>query len=427
MKKIKFFLGLLLYISLASAQYPFGGWTTLKIETNLPANPIDKPAGGKLTGDWKPILIEEFVPNPNFLSKIDENKWNFGEYGDDGLCDTKGGTVPDRRNIRAIENPDLPGDGLLQMDVIAQKHDSCQQFKGGMGAEIKTFSNLEDFRSFWLYPNTYMELRVKQTFGFTLGVGIFLYPAWQPYLTEIDFCETLLDPLQNSDSKTWSGNSNGKQDEYSNGYIWGESYKKPNFSCQNKVQIKDKQGKAVEMEGEWLIWGLEWYEDKIRYYLNNELQREIDLSEPPSCNHSHGVLYYKPQPMAFRFTHGNVTSEKNQLPANVTKSLFVDYIRAYQPADFQVIQDRYIPKKICDNGNGDNISVRYYPDVIYEWSSPAFDFTPKDIAASAHCFCEMQRMQPKPTLAWGTYPVFLTATLPDGRIENHTWQVEFGH
>lgn len=429
MKKNTILLLMLFAILSLSAQYPFGGWSTVKIETNLPPNPIDKPAGGNLKGEWKPILIEEFVPNADYVSGVDEKKWNFGELGDDGPCNTNGGVVPDSRNMKCVENPDFQGDGLLRMDVIAQKHDSCKQFRGGMGTDLMTFSNKEDFKSYWLYPNTYMELRVKQTFGFTVGVGIFLYPAWRPYLTEIDLCETLLDPIQNSDSKAWAGNYNGVNDEYSNGYIWGESYKDPNFSCRNKVQIKDMKGKPVNMDGEWLIWGLEWHEDVIRYYLNNVLQREIDLQDPSNCKYSHGIMYYKPQPMAFRFTHGNVTSDKYQIPDSVTKSLYIDYIRVYQPTDSQVIKDITIPKTICDwgNGGGDNISVRYYPDVIYAWSSPAFDFEPKDMSILSHCFCEMQWMRSKPNLAWGKYPVYLKATLPDGRVENHTWQVEFGH
>ena len=415
--------------TLASAQYPFGGWSTIKIETNLPPNPIDKPAGGKLIGDWKPILIEEFVPNPNFPSKIDEKKWNFGEFRDDSPCSPRGTSTPDPQNMSIVENPDLQGDGLLKMDVISQKHDSCLSFAGGMGSELMTFSNKEDFQSYWLYPDSYIEIRAKQTLGFT-GSGCYLYAAWRPVVTEIDLWETLSDNLMNKDSKTWTGNNNKVHDEYSNGYIWGESYKDPNFSCNNKVEIKNRKGKAVEIDGEWLIWGLEWHEDKIRFYLNNVLQREIDLTDFSTCNHSHGILYYKPQPMSFRFVHSNVTSKHNEpIPDSVVKSLYVDYFRVYQPTDLPVIQDMYIPKKICDRGNGggDNISVRYYPDVIYEWSSPAFDFVPKDIATLSHCFCEMQWMYSKPNLTSGTYPVYLKATLADGRVENHTWQVGFGY
>ena len=410
--------------------YPFGNWTSVKIPTDLPANPLEKPAGGNLTGDWKPILIEEFVPNPNFPRGIDEKKWNFGEFWDDGPCHPKGGCVPDPRNLKAIENPDLQGDGILQMKVISQKHDSCLDFAGGMGAELMTFSNKEDFRSYWLYPESYLEARVKQRFGFNVRLGFFLYPFWQPHLTEIDLCETFLDPAQNADTDGWSSNDNGIQDEYSNGYIWGESYKDPNFSCsKNKVQVKTLKGKPFEMGEKWLIWGLEWHEDKIRFYLNNVLEKEIDLTEMPTCNHAHNVMYYKPQPMGLRIQHANFTSPKSKIPDSAAMSIFIDYIRLYQLADNQVIQDIYIPKKICDRGNGgsDNISVRYYPDVIYEWSSPAFDFAPKDIATLSHCFCEMQWLQSKANLAWGTYPVYLKATLADGRVENHVWQVEFGH
>lgn len=429
MKKNTILLLMLFAILSLSAQYPFGGWSTVKIETNLPPNPIDKPAGGNLKGEWKPILFDDFILNPNFVSKVNRHKWNFGGLHDDGPCMANGYGMPDPQNIRAVENLDLQGDGLLRMDIIAQKHDSCQQFAGGMGADLMTFSTKDNFRSYWLYPDTYLELRVKQTFGFNAGVGIYLFPAWRPYLTEIDLCETILDPLFIKESKKWSGNANGKQDEYSNGYIWGESYKDPNFSCKNKVQIKDMQGKAVDMDGEWLIWGLEWHENVIRYYINNVLQKEMNLTTQPTCQIAHEQMYYKSQPMALRFTYGNVTSEKNKMPDSLIQSVYVDYIRAYQHADSQVIKPLVIPEKICDwgNGGGDNISVRYYPDVIYEWYSPAFDFEPKDMSILSHCFCEMQWMRSKPNLAWGKYPVYLKATLPDGRVENYTWQVEFGH
>jgi hypothetical protein len=167
----------------------------------------------------------------------------------------------------------------------------------------------------------------------------------------------------------------------------------------------------------------------MRFYLNNELVRELDLTELPTCNRNHDVLYYSPLPMALRITLQQIGQFEITLPKDSIKSLYIDYIRAYQPTDSQVIKDITIPKKICDwgNGGGDNISVRYYPDVIYAWSSPAFDFEPKDMSILSHCFCEMQWMTSKPNLAWGKYPVYLQATLPDGRVENHTWQVEFGH
>lgn len=391
-------------------------WSKVKVIPNLPPNFPEKPLGGNLKGDWKLFFADEFIPKRGFESSVDEQKWNFAEMLDDGYC--RGGfNTPVKEFVHAIINPDNPTDGLLKMDISGKNLDTCRS----QGSQIMTFSVHDDFKGYLFYPNSYMEIRVKYPLGFNVGTGGFLYPAWQPHLTEIDLWETIQGSLFSNGHI--EGNGNGIHDEYKQGYIWGESYNKPNFTCESKTHVMDKRGKGIEMSDKWWIFGLEWYENRILFYLNNTLVRELDLSQIPKCRISHGILYYPPQPMALRISLEHISKFEITLPEDSIKSLYIDYIRVYQPTKTAIIQALNIPKKIKKD-MGDNISVRYYPDIKYEWSSPVFNFVPKEMDILSHCFCEMQWIYPKTGIDAGVYPVYLKATLPNGEVENHFWQIE---
>ncbi len=399
------------------SQGVFEAWTKVKVIPDLPPNLPDKPLDGKLKGEWKLFFAEEFVPNTQYKSGVDEQKWNFAEMLDDGYC--KGGfNTPVAEFVHAIYNPENKQDGLLKMDISAENLDTCRS----KGSQIMTFSVHEDFKGYWFYPNSYMEIRVKYPADYNIGTGGFLYPAWCPKLTEIDLWETIQGAFFSQGHI--EGNGNGKHDEYKQGYIWGESYDNPNFSCKSKTKVMDKYNRGIEMADRWWIFGLEWYEDKILFYLNNVLVRSLDLNTIADCRMAHGVKYYPPQPMALRITLENMRDFEIILPKDSTKSLYIDYIRVYQPTNQPIIQEKYIPKKLIAN-QGDNISVRYYPDIQYKWSSPAFDFIPKDMNVLSHCFCEMQWLSPKKDLTDGIYPVHLQAILTNGQTENHTWNIEY--
>lgn len=395
---MKHFFLLLLNLQILLAQTPTGGGIVrVNMNPNLPANAVSQPLGKE-----NPLFQLVFADN---FDSLNLRKWNLGEKGDDiAKCDGAG-------VMKLPRLVSVTPEGYLKLDIKEENCEGCPVIAG----EVKTVSTFDDFHSYWLYPGSYLEIRAMMPFGANVGSSGWLYGAWQKQYHEIDIWE----------------NYRKEADSYQTDYIWGETQQTTDL-ISTKIKLQDEAGKSFSFEGKWMIFGLSWENNKIKYYINNQLFQELDLTQkPPKGVLDHTPAYYPTSPFELRIgvgghlnTNPKIKKRKITLPNGESKSLLVDYVRVYRLPTYKIIQDTDIPKEICmyaDGSNGANIGCTYYPDASYTWSSPAFDFKPN---MPPHIFNHNQWMTIKKGTELGkSYPVTLTISFPWGYSETRTWEV----
>jgi hypothetical protein len=209
-------------------------------------------------------------------------------------------------------------------------------------------------------------------------------------------------------------------------YHW--TYNDVHISQNHKVYLTESS-QPYDLSANWTTFGLEWDTAVIRWYVNNVLVKELDLTRiPPFCLESDG--YTRPEvPFCIRFNSGNNTVGNQSTvadPAGFPQAMLIDYVRIYQKAGHKacpvVIRDG-LPQ-ICATATSPADSAKfihapYYPGVDYQWTADAFEL--QDIA--------LPRPQPpgrklvwiKPGVEPGkTYPISVKATFPDGYMESDT-------
>ena len=359
-------------------------------------NPVEK------TG-WNLVFTDEFQSdtlNPNHWNRC--TPWDDG----DGAC---------HRNFS-----DNPANTLAE-NGYARLYNSVDSYLPGCpysyGA-IKTMSVRDSaFKCFYFYAPGYLETRVKLFTSTGQGAACWLWAVGTPQnaggpgpWNEIDLFE-----INGVNSNIFTGT-----------YHWTSD--STHVSQNHSIYLTDS-GQLYDLGANWTTFGLEWDTTSIKWFVNNTLVKELDLSlVPPFCIKA--PRYKLPlSPFCIRFNAGYNTVGNQSgvpLPSEFPQSMLVDYVRAYkksgQKASPIIIDDGL--QQICATAvspetSGKIIRARYYPEAVYEWSSPAFSL--QKVFAPIAQPPEQMRIWIKPGITPGvSYPVFLKTSFPWNYIEFDT-------
>ena len=284
--------------------------------------------------------------------------------------------------------------------------------------EIKTMSVLDTaFGSFYFYAPGYLETRVKLFSKQAQGASCWLWAVGTPEnpglpgpWNEIDIFE-----LNGVNRNIFTGT-----------YHW--TYDTLHVSQNHAIFLTDSS-QLYDLTTNWTTFGLEWDTTSVKWFVNNTLVKELDMSViPPFCLHApHYALPAAPFCIRFGTGYNSIGSQSSVAnPADFPQSMLVDYVRVYkksgQKAAPIIMQDGQY--QICATASSQAASEkvirsRYYPDVTYEWSSPAFDMV--KIASGTLQPPEKMLIWVKPGTPAGTsWPVYLKASFPGSYTEYDT-------
>ncbi len=130
----------------------------------------------------------------------------------------------------------------------------------------------------------------------------------------------------------------------------------------NHIRLKKGPFSRFNLNRKWIVFGLEWFADKLVWTLNGTVITDYDINSTASMplTQSHlGISIGKP-------LHG-----KSSTAPNKEFSWFVDYVRVFKKEGFDAIEIRepLFPHLACGK-YGDDIKVTYVPDVVYEYTIP---------------------------------------------------------
>ncbi len=277
-------------------------------------------------------------------------------------------------------------------------------------ASVKTFDEAlaSTFRGFAIYPNSYIEIRAQYPdYQDNVGSAAWLY-RWgmqSNEYREIDLWEV----KDNRDG--------GGPNIFTTSYHYSTGNGNKTVSAKVRVFEQSTLFRRVKLSDQFLVWGIDWTDQAMRFYLNNELYWEIDFKKDVLPN-----KYMLPAPLIFGM--GNNMSQglppQGQLGQS-GQSLLVDYIRVYKRADSTFTKKLEDKTVFCQDENyGCNpLKINYLPNVTYKWQSDYFTFKSYEgaidpttgLAYLQECLCEMQWACPKSnTIINQSYPITVTAT-----------------
>lgn len=381
----------LLFIRLTDAQT-----STIFVHNLTASNPVLKPG-------YNLIWSDEF-PGTSLAPTF----WNKSTTNDDG-------TVYCERDLTMNPANVTVSGGLAKLTINGNDFDGCT----GSCGEIKTFSiNDPSFIDYYFNDPCYIEIRVKNLpFKQGLGSAAWLYNCDAPEYTEIDLWET-----NGIDKDRFTASYHWQEGNYIPGCTLDGTEVRRRDASQIKVKNLDDPGlfgyRDLDLSDEWLIYGIEWDGNSIKWYLNNVLAKVIDLNSTPP----EGDNYHKPYGrLTLRIGNGNNSvgdKETNYAVADLPITMNIDYVRAYVKAGNTACGINQTSSDICV-GTGDIIAANYLPGVSYSWSSAGFDF-----GATDNNIPSERWITPKAgALVDQFYTVNLTSTFPSGYIESTSTQI----
>lgn len=309
---------------------------TVRIDPGVPPNPPEK-AGYKL------VFWDEFD-----APEIDTSVWcPWGDVPPLVECEPRCFTTNEPDNVAV-------NDGVCRLSITpaANATGPCDDTRT---AEMKSFRYPHNgFRTWYLEPGSYLEIRAKMPHGANTGCAGWLYFRYgeENVYREIDIWETYHDD----------------DTEYQiNRHVGGPGAGEP-----FKVKVRDLQGKKVHLSEQFLTFGMHWEANNIGFFLNGKFVAEYCCFDP-------GVQFN--WPMTLRLSAG-IASLKNVCPAvsGLPQAMEVDYVRYYVR---DTVNPLYIVKmtdSIQVDAQGKSVVccpsiwVKYIPGVQYEVFSPAADF-----------------------------------------------------
>ncbi len=359
-------------------------------------NPPEKPG-------WNLIFSDEFITD-----SLNPERWNRSTPGDDKYGECLRGFAINPKNI-VIEN----GSAKI-FNSIDQQMPGCPYSFG----EIKTMSVRDTaFKSYYFYAPGYLETRVKLFTKTGQGAACWLWGIGTPEnpgtpgpWNEIDVFEL-----------------NGVNNNIFNGaYHW--TYNGTHVSQSHNIYLTNS-GQPYDLSVNWTTFGLEWDTTSIKWFVNNQLVKELDLTKiPPFCIPS--PHYNQPvAPFCVRFNSGyNTVGNQSGIPnaADFPQAMFVDYVRMYKKTSSKAssiaITDEQ--NQICATATSPEtsqktISSPYYPNIVTSWTSPGFEM--KKVLLPIPQPPDEMLIWKKPNITAGqSYPIFLEAHFPSGYSEYDT-------
>jgi len=336
-------------------------------------------------------------------SDLNELYWNKSSVNDDYYINCERDITLNPANVSV-------SDGTLKLEINTTDFDGCDN----SGAEVKTFSVTDgNFHDYYFQAPCYIEIRA---FGlpFTEGLGsaAWVYNCDAPQYSEIDIWET-----DGKNKNRFQTNYWWQDGPYVSGctLVGGEVRQDDPKVCKLK-NLDDPYlwvfYKNFDLTQQWINFGVEWSATHIRYYINNILCNEIDLSEPtPEEN-----TYDRPTGnLTLRLgVANNPIGDKSDMfsISELPKKLVVDYVRAYTPESSKAGDISIYPESICTN-NGAVVAANFLPGVNYYFTSWAFDILP-----TANIYPNERWIELKSGLPYNqAYPITLHTVFPNGYME----------
>ena len=359
-------------------------------------NPVEKPG-------WNLIFSDEFQSD-----SLNREKWNRSTPGDDQYGNCLRGFAINPENI-ILEN----GNAKIINSIDSQLPDCPYSF-----GEIKTMSVKDtNFKSFYFYAPGYLETRVKLYTKTGQGAACWLWGIGTPEnpgtpgpWNEIDIFE-----LNGVNSNIFNG-----------AYHW--TYNGTHVSQNHSIYLTDS-AQVYDLATNWTTFGLEWDTASIKWFVNNQLVKELDLTRiPPFCIPA--AHYNQPlAPFCVRFNSGN-NSVGNQSgipnPADFPQAMLIDYVRVYKKAGHKaspiIIPDSLY--QICASATSPETSekvirIPYYPDLLSNSSSPAFEMN--KLISPIPQPPDQRLIWIKPnTISGQSYPIYTETHFPSGYNEYDT-------
>jgi Secretion system C-terminal sorting domain/Glycosyl hydrolases family 16 len=401
--------------------------------------PINCPRNSTTRTDWNLIFDDDFDE-----STLNLARWDISQHLDDRVCDGSG-AGNNHGNVEVKTLPD--GNRVCRITIANAAYGVACPFTGG---EIKSFANgtgspfrEAGFVDYKFYRNYYVEMRIKAPkAGKGVGCSGWLYAFDQPTYNEIDIME-MFGPTR--------GNPSSLVDAVLQTYILKRSITPPsnlNLDPNHLDRLKANLYNQVtnqpfNPDSQYIIYGMEVRDRRVRWFINNILVRDLDLNAVPACDNGWILAdnldatffgqktrcryegYPVPVPMALRIGAGygclgddnytQLSSTESGLPAYMD----IDYVRVYTHKDTKANQGISIrgndsEKQLCTlpGFNNANLATTYYPDAVYQWSCPVLDIINSGTA--------WQWGTVKSNTLSGVYTVTCTITYKGGYTETIT-------
>lgn len=348
------------------------------ITPNPPISPLTKPG-------WNLIFNDEF--NSGSLDVI---KWNKSTNTDDGYHNCLNNIVLNPANVSVTP------DGYLKLTLNSTDYAGCTH----SGAEIKTYSTQDpNFKSFSFYPDSYIEIRVKNLpFSGGAGSAFWLFRALDPY-REIDIWET------------YAGETNLMKSNYH----WDEAGIDSKTQSIKYRLFKTTNGQPLNLDQGWVVFGCEWHSDKIYLFINYILVRVIDLTTTNAAGEEFGDINW---PFNIRLDIQSPLCSSPMDEAALPKNMYVDYVRVYKQQGTYACPYLQSTGEICST-DGAVLTVPYYPYATYTWDNNPF--AALNYAETDNHIANERWITLNPGFATNhSYNATVTVTFPEGYTETIT-------
>lgn len=347
--------------------------------------------------------------------------------------------------IQPVLTEDEFGQPIIEYEYIFPE---CER---GVGGEIKTFTNIaadppytqyEHFFSYEFPVGSFVEIRAKvPSIECNAGAAFWLYGNGQ----EIDVFET--NGGGNPENFTsgfyngrWiDGQYYGPYESYTTFWNWltgkpeqrkithrGISIKSNQVSVENIEYVWDEMTQSyiemyqpqfdaspnLDLSQGWFTYGVEYTEDQIKYYINNEVFYTYDVAsfEPGSL-----------RPIGSKTIRlgSGAGTEGGNFGCHLCPSTFeIEYVRVYKPNDRTFLDWAQKFPTLNKNSNTDFFYLvsPYIPEVVYTWEGDAFEIIQHPWNPESK---KLIRVKPE-TNRGESYPLTVTATYPDGTEEQIT-------
>ena len=369
-------------ILLAQCFKPSGAYK--QVGFNTPASPLIKPG-------WNLIFNDEFND-----ATLAAQKWSKSTNLDDGYHNCLHNIVLNPANVGV-------SDGYLNLTLNTTDYAGCSN----SGAEIKSYSTQDPtFRNIAFYPGSYVEVRVKNLpFAEGAGSAFWLFRGG--------------DGLENREIDIWETYGANKTNLLKTNYHWDKVDDEDASESQRIYLYKDLFITPYNLDYEWVNIGCEWHHNVIRFYVNNTLVRELNVTGENNAGEPFDPV---DQPLNIKLGIQSplcATDPDDPDESALPKTMYVDYIRVYKQCGTMASPFTYLPNSICFNSIGANMYCVYYPDATYAWVSEAFDFVPNGENIQSARWATL-----KSGITPGNhYNVSVTITFPEGYIETNTQSV----
>ena len=283
--------------------------------------------------------------------------------------------------------------------------------------EMKSFSTQDStFKSYYFYGSGYFEAKVKLFARQGQGSSMWLWSvsdADDPTISHPDI-------LDNNEIDVFETRENST-DLFDITYHWRKIPGLDVVEKSHTIRLID-----YDYSASWTVFAVEWNEQRIRWFVNNEMVDEFYMSESPgTCTIGNPAHFYPPiGPFALRFWSGpNFVGPHNPPEAwTMPVNMQIEYVRVYKKVGEKAAPIKIfagIKNQICiaENSFGSSktvLTANYYPDANYTWSSPAFEIEPYEIPGHwpQHHNGKV-KVWVKPGIQGNqTYPIYLTTTMP---------------